>query len=164
MVEAKEMINETECETQFEPKLIGFLCNWCSYAGADLAGTSRVQYPPNIRIVRVMCTGRLDPQLILNTFRYGADGVLIAGCHEGDCHYIGGNYRAYRKYILLKEFVKKMGINEKRLRLEWVSASEGERFAKVVREMVNDIKEIGPSPFGVTTTGGVVEDEPEPKI
>ncbi len=164
MVEAKEMINETECETKFEPKLIGFLCNWCSYAGADLAGTSRVQYPPNIRIVRVMCTGRLDPQLILNTFRYGADGVLIAGCHEGDCHYIGGNYRAYRKYILLKEFVKKMGINEKRLRLEWVSASEGERFAKVVREMVDDIKEIGPSPFGVTTTGGVVEDEPEPKI
>ncbi|MHA2061493.1 MAG: hydrogenase iron-sulfur subunit [Candidatus Sifarchaeia archaeon] len=150
MVEAKEMIKETECE--FEPKLIGFLCNWCSYAGADLAGTSRVQYPPNIRIVRVMCTGRLDPQLILNTFRYGADGVLIAGCHEGDCHYIGGNYRAYRKYILLKEFVKIMGINEKRLRLEWVSASEGERFAKVVRA------------FGVTITGGVVEDEPEPKI
>jgi F420-non-reducing hydrogenase iron-sulfur subunit len=164
MVEAKEMIKETECETEFEPKLIGFLCNWCSYAGADLAGTSRVQYPPNIRIVRVMCTGRLDPQLILNTFRYGADGVLIAGCHEGDCHYIGGNYRAYRKYILLKEFVKRMGINEKRLRLEWVSASEGERFAKVVREMVDDIKEIGPSPFGVTITGGVVEDEPEPKI
>ncbi len=162
MVETKEIIKETECE--FEPKIIGFLCNWCSYAGADLAGTSRVQYPPNIRIVRVMCTGRLDPQLILNTFRYGADGVLIAGCHEGDCHYIGGNYRAYRKYILLKEFVKRMGINEKRLRLEWVSASEGERFAKVVREMVDNIKEIGPSPFGVTITGGVVEDEPEPKI
>jgi F420-non-reducing hydrogenase iron-sulfur subunit len=162
MVEAKEMIKENECE--FEPKLIGFLCNWCSYAGADLAGTSRVQYPPNIRIVRVMCTGRLDPQLILNTFRYGADGVLIAGCHEGDCHYIGGNYRAYRKYLLLKEFVKRMGINEKRLRLEWVSASEGERFAKVVREMIDEIKEIGPSPFGVTITGGVIEDEPEPKI
>ena len=162
MVEAKEMLKDSECE--FEPKLIGFLCNWCSYAGADLAGTSRVQYPPNIRIVRVMCTGRLDPQLILNTFRYGADGVLIAGCHEGDCHYIGGNYRAYRKYLLLKEFVKRMGINEKRLRLEWVSASEGERFAKVVREMIDEIKEIGPSPFGVTITGGVVEDEPEPKI
>ncbi|MFX1519621.1 MAG: hydrogenase iron-sulfur subunit [Promethearchaeota archaeon] len=162
MVEAKEMMKETEYE--FEPKIIGFLCNWCSYAGADLAGTSRVQYPPNIRIVRVMCTGRLDPQLILNTFRYGADGVLIAGCHEGDCHYIGGNFRAYRKYILLKEFISKMGINEKRLRLEWVSASEGERFAKVVREMVDDIKEIGPNPFGTTITGGVVEDEPEPRI
>lgn len=162
MVEAKEIIKKTEGE--FEPKLIGFLCNWCSYAGADLAGTSRVQYPSNIRIVRVMCTGRLDPQLILNTFRYGADGVLIAGCHEGDCHYIGGNYRAYRKYILLKEFIKRMGINDKRLRLEWVSASEGERFAKVVKEMVDEIKEIGPSPFGVKITGGVVEDEPEPRI
>jgi F420-non-reducing hydrogenase iron-sulfur subunit len=162
MVEAKEMIKDTECE--FEPKIIGFLCNWCSYAGADLAGTSRVQYPPNIRIVRVMCTGRIDPQLVLNAFRYGADGVLIAGCHEGDCHYIGGNYRAYRKYLLLKEFLQIMGIGEKRFRLEWVSASEGERFGKVVREMVNDIKEIGPSPLGATTTGGIVEDEGEPKI
>lgn len=162
MVEVQEMPKEVECE--FEPKIIGFLCNWCSYAGADLAGTSRVQYPPNIRIVRVMCTGRIDPQLVLNAFRYGADGVLIAGCHEGDCHYIGGNYRAYRKYLLLKEFLQIMGIGEKRFRLEWVSASEGERFAKVVREMVDDIKEIGPSPLGTTTTGGIVEDEGEPKI
>ena len=162
MVEAKEMTKETECE--FEPKIIGFLCNWCSYAGADLAGTSRVQYPPNIRIVRVMCTGRIDPQLVLNAFRYGADGVLIAGCHEGDCHYIGGNYRAYRKYLLLKEFLQIMGIGEKRFRLEWVSASEGERFAKVVREMVDDIKELGPSPLGAAITGGIVEDEGEPKI
>ena len=162
MVEVQEMPKEVKCE--FEPKIIGFLCNWCSYAGADLAGTSRVQYPPNIRIVRVMCTGRIDPQLVLNAFRYGADGVLIAGCHEGDCHYIGGNYRAYRKYLLLKEFLQIMGIGEKRFRLEWVSASEGERFAKVVREMVDDIKEIGPSPLGTTTTGGIVEDEGEPKI
>ena len=162
MVEAKEIIKETECE--FEPKIIGFLCNWCSYAGADLAGTSRVQYPPNIRIVRVMCTGRIDPQLVLNAFRYGADGVLIAGCHEGDCHYIGGNYRAYRKYLLLKDFLQIMGIGEKRFRLEWVSASEGERFAKVVREMVDNIKELGPSPLGATVTGGIVEDEGEPKI
>ena len=162
MVEAKEMLKETECE--FEPKIIGFLCNWCSYAGADLAGTSRVQYPPNIRIVRVMCTGRIDPQLVLNAFRYGADGVLIAGCHEGDCHYIGGNYRAYRKYLLLKEFLQIMGIGEKRFRLEWVSASEGERFAKVVREMVDNIKELGPSPLGAAVTGGIVEDEGEPKI
>ena len=162
MVEAKEIIKETECE--FEPKIIGFLCNWCSYAGADLAGTSRVQYPPNIRIVRVMCTGRIDPQLVLNAFRYGADGVLIAGCHEGDCHYIGGNYRAYRKYLLLKEFLQIMGIGEKRFRLEWVSASEGERFAKVVREMVDNIKELGPSPLGAAVTGGIVEDEGEPKI
>lgn len=162
MVEVQEIPKKVERE--FEPKIIGFLCNWCSYAGADLAGTSRVQYPPNIRIVRVMCTGRIDPQLILNAFRYGADGVLIAGCHEGDCHYIGGNYRAYRKYLLLKEFLQIMGIDEKRFRLEWVSASEGERFAKVVREMVDDIKEIGPSPLGTTTTGGIVEDEGEPKI
>ncbi len=162
MVEVQEIPKKVEHE--FEPKIIGFLCNWCSYAGADLAGTSRVQYPPNIRIVRVMCTGRIDPQLILNAFRYGADGVLIAGCHEGDCHYIGGNYRAYRKYLLLKEFLQIMGIDEKRFRLEWVSASEGERFAKVVREMVDDIKEIGPSPLGTITTGGIVEDEGEPKI
>jgi F420-non-reducing hydrogenase iron-sulfur subunit len=161
MVEAQKM---SKGAIEFEPKIIGFLCNWCSYAGADLAGTSRVQYPTNIRIVRVMCTGRIDPQLVLNAFRYGADGVLIAGCHEGDCHYIGGNYRAYRKYLLLREFLRKMGIDEKRFRLEWVSASEGERFAKVVREMVDDIKEIGPSPLGVTVTGGIVEDEGEPKI
>lgn len=161
MVEVQEM---PKGATEFEPKIIGFLCNWCSYAGADLAGTSRIQYPTNIRIVRVMCTGRIDPQLVLNAFRYGADGVLIAGCHEGDCHYIGGNYRAYRKYLLLREFLRKMGMHEKRLRLEWVSASEGERFGKVVREMVDDIKKLGPSPIGITETGGIVLDEGEAKI
>jgi F420-non-reducing hydrogenase iron-sulfur subunit len=161
MVKVQEMPKEA---IDFEPKIIGFLCNWCSYAGADLAGTSRVQYPTNIRIVRVMCTGRIDPQLVLNAFRYGADGVLIAGCHEGDCHYIGGNYRAYRKYLLLREFLRKMGMHEKRLRLEWVSASEGEQFGKVVREMVDDIKELGPSPLGITATGGIVVDEGEIKI
>jgi F420-non-reducing hydrogenase iron-sulfur subunit len=132
----------------FEPKIIGFLCNWCSYAGADLAGVSRIQYPPNIRIIRVMCSGRIDPIFILKAFKDGADGVLVAGCHlPSDCHYISGNFNAMRRVILLKKVLKEFGIEPERLRLEWVSASEGNKFATVVRDMVKEIKELGPNPL-----------------
>jgi F420-non-reducing hydrogenase iron-sulfur subunit len=130
----------------FEPKIIGFLCNWCSYAGADLAGVSRIQYPPNIRIVRVMCSGRIDPAFVLEAFKNGADGVLIAGCHlPADCHYISGNFKALRRVTLLRSVLKDFGIEPERLRLEWVSASEGDRFAAIVRDMVEQIKTLGPA-------------------
>ena len=132
-------------ENKFEPKIIGFLCNWCAYAGADLAGVSRIQYPPNIRIIRVMCAGRVDPSFILKAFKDGADGVLVAGCHPpGDCHYISGNFKALRRITLLKKVLKEFGIEPERLRLEWISASEGEKFANVVQSMVEDLKKLGP--------------------
>jgi len=138
---------------EFEPKIVGFLCNWCSYAGADLAGVSRIQYPPNLRIIRVMCSGRIDPAFILEAFRSGADGVLISGCHPGDCHYIAGNYKAQRRGILLKRLLEQFGVEPQRLRIEFVSASEGAKFAAVVKEMVEDIKKLGPSPLKVQTEG-----------
>jgi len=132
----------------FEPRIIGFLCNWCSYAGADLAGVSRIQYPTNIRIIRVMCTGRIDPAFVFEAFKDGADGVLVAGCHlPSDCHYISGNFKALRRITLLKRTLKEFGIEPQRLRLEWVSASEGDKFASVVREMVEDLKKLGPNPL-----------------
>jgi len=136
---------------EFEPRIIGFLCNWCSYAGADLAGVSRIQYPPNIRIVRVMCSGRIDPAFILEAFKDGADGVLVAGCHlPSDCHYLTGNFKAQRRIALLKKTLEGFGIEPDRVRLEWVSASEGDRFAAVVRDMVADVKKLGPSPLKKT--------------
>jgi len=138
---------------EFEPKIVGFLCNWCSYAGADLAGVSRIQYPPNLRIIRVMCSGRIDPAFILEAFRSGADGVLLSGCHPGDCHYIAGNYKAQRRGILLKKLLEQFGIEPQRLRIEFVSASEGAKFAAVVKEMVEDIKKLGPSPLKVQMEG-----------
>jgi len=128
----------------FEPKIVGFLCNWCSYAGADLAGVSRMQYPPNIRVIRVMCSGRVDPTFILKAFACGADGVLVLGCHPGDCHYLVGNYKTLRRVPLLREMLKQLGIEEERLRLDWVSASEGDRFARIVKEMTEKVKELGP--------------------
>ncbi len=132
----------------FEPKIIGFLCNWCAYAGADLAGVSRIQYPSNIRIIRVMCSGRIEPAFILEAFKDGSDGVLVAGCHlPSDCHYINGNLKAERRITLLRKVLADLGIEQSRLRLEWVSASEGEKFAAVVRDMVEDIKKIGPNPL-----------------
>ena len=135
-------------KTEFEPKIIGFLCNWCSYAGADLAGVSRIQYPPNIRIIRVMCSGRIDPTFILEALKDGADGVLVAGCHlPSDCHYISGNFKALRRIILLKKVLQDFGIEPKRVRLEWISASEGDKFAAVVRDMVEEIKKLGPNPL-----------------
>jgi coenzyme F420-reducing hydrogenase delta subunit len=132
---------------EFEPKLVGFLCNWCSYAGADLAGVSRFQYPPNIRIIRVMCSGRIDPYIVLEAFAQGIDGVFIGGCHPGDCHYLEGNYQAERKIKMTRQLVKIAGLEPKRLRMEWVAASEGERFAKLMREFPKQIEELGPSPL-----------------
>jgi F420-non-reducing hydrogenase iron-sulfur subunit len=134
--------------TEFEPRIVGFLCNWCAYAGADLAGVSRIQYPPNLRIVRVMCTGRINPAFILEAFRNGADGVLVAGCHPGDCHYISGNYKIYRRILMLKKVLEQFGLKPDRLRLDWVSASEGDRFATVIKDMVKEIKKLGPNPLG----------------
>jgi coenzyme F420-reducing hydrogenase delta subunit len=128
----------------FEPKIIGFLCNWCCYAGADLAGVSRFQYPPNIRIIRMMCSGRIDPVIILDTFLYGADAVFIGGCHLGDCHYISGNYYAEKKIDMTKMMLKEVGVEPQRLRLEWVSASEGARFASLVTEFTEEMRELGP--------------------
>jgi F420-non-reducing hydrogenase iron-sulfur subunit len=129
---------------QFEPRIVGFLCNWCSYSGADLAGTSRIKYPPNIDIIRVMCSGRVDPQFVIKAFEEGADGVLVCGCHPGDCHYAEGNYKAQRRIPLLRKMLAQLGIEEGRLRLEWVSASEGERFAAVVNDMVEQVRRLGP--------------------
>ena len=120
------MSNET-----FEPKIVGFLCNWCSYTGADLAGTARMVYAPNVRIIRVMCSGRVDPQFVLKAFNEGADGVLISGCHPGDCHYQEGNYKALRRYKLLTKMLEQFGIEADRFRLEWVSAAEGAKFQAV---------------------------------
>jgi F420-non-reducing hydrogenase iron-sulfur subunit len=135
-------------KTEFEPKIVGFLCNWCAYAGADLAGVSRIQYPPNIRIIRVMCSGRIDPVFVLEAFKDGADGVLIAGCHlPSDCHYLSGNFKAQRRVLLLKEVLEEFGIEPERLRLEWVSASEGDHFATIIKEMTEEIKKLGPNPL-----------------
>jgi coenzyme F420-reducing hydrogenase delta subunit len=130
----------------FEPKIIAFLCNWCSYAGADLAGVSRYQYPTNTRTVRVMCSSRIDPTLIIEMLIHGADGVLVGGCHLGDCHYITGNYYTEKKVKLTKKLLEKAGVEPQRVRLEWVSASEGERFSKVVTDFVDEVKALGPSP------------------
>jgi F420-non-reducing hydrogenase iron-sulfur subunit len=131
----------------FEPRIIGFLCNWCSYAGADLAGVSRIQYPPNIIIIRVMCSGRIDPAFILEAFKDGADGVLIGGCHlPSDCHYVSGNFKALRRISLIRKVLGEFGIEPERVRLEWISASEGDKFAAVVRDMTEQIRKLGPSP------------------
>lgn len=128
----------------FEPRIVGFLCNWCTYTGADLAGTARVKYSPNVRSIRVMCSGRVDPVFIITALREGADGVLIGGCHPGDCHYQEGNYKALRRYLLLKRILPEYGIEPERVRLEWVSASEGERFGRVVDEFTEEIRKLGP--------------------
>jgi len=138
---------DAKTEEEFDPLIVGYCCNWCSYAGADLAGTSRFEYPTNIRIVRIMCTGRMDPTLVLETLRMGADGVLIAGCHPGDCHYQKGNYMMEKRFEYLKKAVRNIGIEPERMRLEWVSASEGGKWAALIREMTQEIKQLGPSPF-----------------
>jgi F420-non-reducing hydrogenase iron-sulfur subunit len=137
--------------SEFEPRIIGFLCNWCSYAGADLAGVSRIQYPSNIRIVRVMCSGRIDPTIPLEVLMKGADGVLILGCHPGDCHYVEGNLHEERKVKMLKNLLALTGMQPERVRLEWVSASEGQRFARVVTEFTEQIRKLGPSPLSGKT-------------
>jgi len=129
---------------EFEPRIIAFCCNWCSYAGADLAGVSRFQYPTNVRIIRVMCSGRVDPVFIIKAFRKGADGVIVAGCHPNDCHYISGNRKAALRAEFLQKFLDTLGIEPERFKLEWIAGSEGEKFAKTVRKMVDEIRVLGP--------------------
>ena len=129
---------------EFRPTIVAFLCNWCSYTGADLAGTSRMKYTPNVRIIRVMCSGRIDPVFVLKAFREGCDGVLICGCHPGDCHYHEGNYRCLRRFLFLRKYIQQMGIEKARLRLEWISASEGRQFVDLVDEMDKALQVLGP--------------------
>ena len=133
----------------FEPKILAFCCNWCSYTGADLAGTSRLQYPPNVRIIRVMCSGMVHPNMVIEALTKGADGVMICGCHPGDCHYLEGNLKAEKRAEAIDLMLEDFGLEPERFRLEWVSASEGPRFAQVMRDMVKTIKEIGPSPYAM---------------
>jgi len=132
---------------EFEPRIIAFVCNWCTYAAADLAGTSRIQYPPNVRIIRLMCSGTVDPVYIMKAILDGADGVLIGGCHPGDCHYQTGNYKARRRIAILTTILRSLGVPEERIWLRWISASEGKKFADTVTNMVAQLKQLGPSPF-----------------
>jgi F420-non-reducing hydrogenase iron-sulfur subunit len=133
--------------TEFEPNIIGFLCNWCSYAGADLAGTSRLKYPANVKTIRVMCSGRVDPVYVLEALKKGADGVLIAGCHPGDCHYQSGNYKANRRMKLLKKMLEELGLEPERVKFSYISASEGKEFADLISELTETIRKLGPNPL-----------------
>ncbi|MDZ7269972.1 MAG: hydrogenase iron-sulfur subunit [candidate division KSB1 bacterium] len=130
--------------TPWQPKIVAFLCNWCSYTGADLAGISRIKWSPAVRIIRIMCSGRLDPTFVVKAFQLGADGVIVSGCHPGDCHYQEGNYKALRRALLLKRLLAGFGIDPRRLRLVWVSASEGERWATICNDMTEQIRSLGP--------------------
>jgi len=140
-------------KNDFEPVIVGFSCNWCSYAAADLAGTTRMQYPPNIRTIRVMCSGRVSGLLVLKAFAAGADGVLVAGCHPGDCHYMKGNLYARRRVVGMKPFLRAIGIEPERLKLEWIGASEGLKFSETVRNFTQTIRELGPSPLNGRRNG-----------
>ncbi len=131
--------------SEWEPRIIAFLCNWCSYAGADLAGISRLQYPPNVRVVRVPCSGRVDPYFVIKSLQHGADGVLISGCHPGDCHYIGGNLIARRRFAMVKGILELVGIEKERVQFSWISAAEGEIFSQVIKEVTEEIRALGPS-------------------
>ena len=141
----------------FEPRIVGFLCNWCSYTGADLAGTSRIKYLLNVRVIRVMCSARVDPSFVIRAFREGADGVLLCGCHPGDCHYTEGNYKTMRRYPLLRRLLAAYGIEAERVRLEWVSASEGQRFAEVVNAMTEQVRQLGPCRLRTVLEADLVE-------
>jgi F420-non-reducing hydrogenase iron-sulfur subunit len=132
-------------DKNWQPKIIVFLCNWCSYAAADLAGVGRMQYPSNVRIIRIPCTGRMSPKFILSALRSGADGILVSGCHPGDCHYLSGNLMARRRFILFKKLLEYIGIEEDRLHLSWISAAEGERFAEVIKGVTESVRALGPS-------------------
>ena len=138
----------------FEPLIIGFTCNWCTYAAADLAGTSKIQYHTNIRIIRVMCTSRIEPEFVLEAFNKGADGVLVGGCHPGDCHYQNGNYKTEARIKLLKRILEDFGIEPERVKLEWISASEGAKFAKTIKSFVDKIRKLGPNPLNLSKTAG----------
>ncbi len=140
----KEKMNKQIDKNNFEPLLVAFCCNWCSYAGADLAGTSRMGYPENIKIIRIPCSCRINPGFVLRAFQKGADGVLIAGCHPGDCHYMTGNYYTRRRFTVFKELLNYMGIEKERFKVDWISASEGKKFADTATEFTSKLKELGP--------------------
>ena len=131
--------------SEWEPRILAFLCNWCSYAGADLAGVSRIQYPPNVRVIRVPCSGRVNPLFLLRGLQSGADGVLVSGCHPGDCHYLSGNLAARRKFALVRELLNYAGLEPERVQFTWVSASEGGRFAAIVQKVVDQVRKLGPN-------------------
>ncbi len=137
----------TETPDGFQPRIVAFACNWCSYAGADLAGVSRIQYPPTTRLIRVMCSGRVSPLFILEALREGADGVLVTGCHPGDCHYVSGNEKAQKNIAMARSLIEILGVDPRRLRLEWISAAEGARFAQVVKEFTEQVKALGANPL-----------------
>ena len=137
-------MKETIQEKTFKPRIVAFFCNWCTYTAADLAGVSRLKYAANVRVIRLMCSGRVDPQFILDALAKGADGVLIGGCHPGDCHYVEGNYKMLRRFHMLKRMLKDFGIEDERFRLEWISAAEGEKVQRVVNEMVEQVQKLGP--------------------
>lgn len=141
--------------TEFEPKIITFLCNWCSYGAADLAGVSRFQYPPNMRTIRIPCSGRVSAKMILHAIRNGADGVWVSGCHPGDCHYIEGNYYARRKFTLLKELLEYTGLEPGRIQFSWISSAEGVKFAKIAQQVIDEIKKLGPATQLIKTLPGV---------
>ncbi len=130
---------------KFEPKIMAYVCNWCTYAGADLAGTSRIKYPPNVRIVRYPCTGRIDFMFLLKAFEAGADGVIVSGCHPNDCHYTSGNFHARRRWMVFKELAEFVGLDTRRITFSWVSAAEGAKWAELVNTVVEDIRELGPN-------------------
>ena len=134
-----------ETGNSWEPRIVAFLCNWCSYAGADLAGTSRIQYPPTVRVIRVPCSGRINPMFILKALQHGADGVLVSGCHPGDCHYLAGNYYGRRRFALIKNFLEYIGLEEGRVQFSWVSAAEGQRFGQVITEVTESVRKLGPA-------------------
>lgn len=136
--------NKDNEPNRFEPNIVAFLCNWCSYAGADLAGTSRIKYPETVKIIRVMCSGRVNPMFVVNALQQGADGVLVAGCHPGDCHYAQGNYYAKRRMTVLKRLLEYIGIEPERVQMAWVSAAEGQKFADVIKKVTEDVKKVGP--------------------
>ena len=136
---------ENKVDEEWEPKIIAFLCNWCSYAGADLAGVSRIQYPPSIRVVRVPCSGRVNPYFIIKSLTDGWDGVVVSGCHPGDCHYISGNLVARRRFSILEELLEFFGIEPDRVHFMWASAAEGERFAVLIRKATAKVKKLGPN-------------------
>ena len=143
MLSRQPSASETS-QAKFEPRIVAFFCNWCTYLAADLAGTSRMKYAPNVRVVRLMCSGRVDPQFVLVAFAHGADGVFIGGCHPGDCHYQEGNYKTLKRYHLLKRVLKEMGIEEDRFRLEWISAAEADRVRTAINQMVEKVRDLGP--------------------
>ncbi len=148
----------------FEPVIIGFTCNWCSYRAADLAGTARVKYPPNIRLVRLMCSGRLDPTFVLKALSSGADGVLITGCHPGECHYLEQNYKALRRFLLLRRVLTQMGIEPERVKLVWASAAEGTKLAQEITKMVEEVRALGPLNWANGSSTEPEEAEPQPEL